>query len=416
MTHLSPKFGPYGGQYVPETLMPALEALTAEFERAIQDPQFQSELNGLLADYAGRPTPVSFAARLSAHLGGARIYLKREDLAHTGAHKINNALGQALLARRMGKRRIIAETGAGQHGVASATVAALLGLECAVYMGEVDMARQQPNVFRMRLLGAEVRPVASGSRTLKDAVNEAIRDWVTNVETTHYLLGSALGPHPYPTMVREFQKVIGDEARAQILAQAGRLPDACVACVGGGSNAIGLFTAFLADQAVQLIGVEAGGEGIATGRHAARFADPARGRLGVLHGTRTFVLQTPDGQIADTHSISAGLDYAAVGPEHSRLRDVGRAEYTTATDTEALEAFSLLCKLEGIIPALESAHAVAEAVRRAPKMGKDEILLICLSGRGDKDLDTVTPLLTSPHLVSPNEGEAGKGARRPHAA
>jgi tryptophan synthase beta chain len=394
MTAFSHKFGPYGGQYVPETLMPALEALTAEFERALPDPQFQSELNGLLADYAGRPTPVSFAARLSAHLGGARIYLKREDLAHTGAHKINNALGQALLARRMGKRRIIAETGAGQHGVASATVAALLGLECAVYMGEVDMARQQPNVFRMRLLGAEVRPVASGSRTLKDAVNEAIRDWVTNVETTHYLLGSALGPHPYPTMVREFQKVIGAEARTQILAQAGRLPDACVACVGGGSNAIGLFTAFLADESVKLIGVEAGGEGIASGRHAARFADPARGRLGVLHGTRTFVLQTPDGQIADTHSISAGLDYAAVGPEHSLLRDVGRAEYTTATDAEALEAFSLLCKLEGIIPALESAHAVAEAVRRAPKMGKDEILLICLSGRGDKDLDTVMKYLT----------------------
>jgi tryptophan synthase beta chain len=407
MTHLSPKFGPYGGQYVPETLMPALEELTAEFERAQRDPQFHSELNGLLADYAGRPTPVTFAARLSDHLGGARIYLKREDLAHTGAHKINNALGQALLARRMGKRRIIAETGAGQHGVASATVAALLGLECAVYMGEVDMARQQPNVFRMRLLGAEVRPVSSGSRTLKDAVNEAIRDWVTNVESTHYLLGSALGPHPYPTMVREFQKVIGDEARAQMLAKLGRLPDECIACVGGGSNAIGLFTAFLGDTGVRLIGVEAGGEGIASGRHAARFADPVRGRLGVLHGTRTFVLQTPDGQIADTHSISAGLDYAAVGPEHSHLRDLRRAEYTTATDAEALEAFSLLCKLEGIIPALESAHAVAEAVRRAPSLEKDKILLICLSGRGDKDLDTVIPLLSSPHLVSPNGGREG---------
>ncbi|MGD0173334.1 MAG: tryptophan synthase subunit beta [Anaerolineales bacterium] len=409
MASFSPKFGPYGGQYVPETLMPALEALTAEFERARQDGQFQSELNSLLADYAGRPTPVSFAARLSAHLGGARIYLKREDLAHTGAHKINNALGQALLARRMGKRRIIAETGAGQHGVASATVAALLGLECVVYMGEVDMARQQPNVFRMRLLGAEVRPVASGSRTLKDAVNEAIRDWVTNVETTHYLLGSALGPHPYPAMVREFQKVIGNEARAQMLVQIGRLPDQCIACVGGGSNAIGLFSAFLEDPAVKLIGVEAGGEGIATGHHAARFADPARGRLGVLHGTRTFVLQTPDGQIADTHSISAGLDYAAVGPEHSHLRDLGRAEYTVATDAEALEAFSLLCKLEGIIPALESAHAVAEAVRRAPKLEKDKNILICLSGRGDKDLDTVTPLLTSPHLVSPNGGRQERG-------
>ena len=409
MAFFSPKFGPYGGQYVPETLMPALEALTAEFERARHDEQFQSELNSLLADYAGRPTPVSFAARLSAHLGGARIYLKREDLAHTGAHKINNALGQALLARRMGKRRIIAETGAGQHGVASATVAALLGLECVVYMGEVDMARQQPNVFRMRLLGAEVRPVASGSRTLKDAVNEAIRDWVTNVETTHYLLGSALGPHPYPAMVREFQKVIGNEARAQMLAKIGRLPDQCIACVGGGSNAIGLFSAFLDDPAVKLIGVEAGGEGIATGRHAARFADPSRGRLGVLHGTRTFVLQTADGQIADTHSISAGLDYAAVGPEHSFLRELGRAEYTVATDAEALEAFSLLCKLEGIIPALESAHAIAEAIRRAPKLGKDKNILICLSGRGDKDLDTVTPLLTSPHLVSPNGEGQGRG-------
>jgi tryptophan synthase beta chain len=394
MTLLSTKFGAYGGQYVPETLMPALEALTAEFERARHDEQFQSELNSLLADYAGRPTPVTLAARLSAHLGGAQIYLKREDLAHTGAHKINNALGQALLARRMGKRRIIAETGAGQHGVASATVAALLGLECVVYMGEVDMARQQPNVFRMQLLGGEVRPVASGSRTLKDAVNEAIRDWVTNVETTHYLLGSALGPHPYPAMVREFQKVIGNEARAQMLAKIGLLPDVCIACVGGGSNAIGLFSAFLEDSAVKLIGVEAGGEGIATGRHAARFADPSRGRLGVLHGTRTFVLQTPDGQIADTHSISAGLDYAAVGPEHSYLRELGRAEYTFATDAEALEAFSLLCKLEGIIPALESSHAVAEAIRRAPKMGKEKNLLICLSGRGDKDLDTVMKYLT----------------------
>jgi tryptophan synthase beta chain len=409
MNHFSSKFGPYGGQYVPETLMPALEELTAEFERARRDPQFQSELNALLADYAGRPTPVSFAARLSDHLGGARIYLKREDLAHTGAHKINNALGQALLARRMGKRRIIAETGAGQHGVASATVAALLGLECMVYMGEVDMARQQPNVVRMRLLGAEVRPVASGSRTLKDAVNEAIRDWVTNVETTHYLLGSALGPHPYPTMVREFQKVIGIEARAQMLAKTGRLPDECIACVGGGSNAIGLFTAFLGDAGVRLIGVEAGGEGIATGRHAARFADPARGRPGVLHGAHTYVLQTSDGQIAETHSVSAGLDYAAVGPEHSRLRDLGRAEYTTATDAEALEAFSLLSKLEGIIPALESAHAVAEAVRRAPRMTTDMIILICLSGRGDKDLDAVTPLLSSHRLEKLNGGKQGEG-------
>ncbi len=409
MTTLSPKFGPYGGQYVPETLLPALEQLEAEFELARSDRSFQNKLSGLLVDYAGRPTPITFAARLSAHLGGARIYLKREDLAHTGAHKINNALGQGLLAQRMGKKRIIAETGAGQHGVASATVAALLGLECVVYMGEVDMARQEPNVFRMRLLGAEVRPVASGSRTLKDAINEAIRDWVTNVESTHYLLGSALGPHPYPTIVREFQKVIGREAHTQMLAKTGRLPDAAVACVGGGSNSIGLFSAFVNEPDVKLIGVEAGGEGIASGKHAARFADPQRGRLGVLHGAQTYVLQTADGQIAETHSISAGLDYAAVGPEHSHLRDLGRAEYTVATDAEALEAFSLLSKLEGIIPALESAHAVAEAIRRAPKMGKDQILLICLSGRGDKDLGTVIPLLASSHLAKSNGGKKEGG-------
>jgi tryptophan synthase beta chain len=404
MTAPAGKFGPYGGQYVPETLMPALDQLETEFEQARNDRAFQARLNGLLVDYAGRPTPITFAARLSAHLGGARIFLKREDLAHTGAHKINNALGQALLAERMGKRRIIAETGAGQHGVASATVAALLGLECVVYMGEVDMARQEPNVFRMRLLGAEVRPVAGGSRTLKDAINEAIRDWVTNVANTHYLLGSALGPHPYPTIVREFQKVIGREASMQMQAKTGRLPDAAIACVGGGSNAIGLFSGFVNEPEVRLVGVEAGGEGIAGGKHAARFADPERGRLGVLHGTRTFVLQTADGQIAETHSVSAGLDYAAVGPEHAHLRDLGRAEYTVATDDEALAAFSLLCKLEGIIPALESAHAVAEAIRRAPKMTKDQILLVCLSGRGDKDLGTVTPLLT-PHPSSPNSAE-----------
>jgi tryptophan synthase beta chain len=394
MTLLPSKFGPYGGQFVPETLMPALEELEAAFVQAQADPQFQAELGALLKDYVGRPTPISAANRLSEHLGGARIYLKREDLAHSGAHKINNALGQALLARRMGKRRIIAETGAGQHGVASATAAALLGLECVVYMGEVDMARQQPNVFRMQLLGAEVRPVGSGSRTLKDAVNEAIRDWVTNVAGTYYLLGSALGPHPYPTMVRDFQKVIGREARAQILAQTSRLPDACIACVGGGSNAIGMFDAFRDDSSVELVGVEAGGEGVATGKHAARFADPVRGRLGVLHGARTYVLQDPDGQIAATHSISAGLDYAAVGPEHSLLRDLGRVQYTTATDSEALAAFSLLCKLEGIIPALESAHAVAEAIRKAPSMKRDQIILICLSGRGDKDLETVMKYLT----------------------
>jgi tryptophan synthase beta chain len=337
----------------------------------------------------GRPTPLTFAARLTERLGGAKIYLKREDLAHSGAHKINNALGQALLARRMGKQRIVAETGAGQHGVGTATACALLGLECIVYMGTVDMARQQPNVFRMQLLGAEVRPVDSGSRTLKDAINEAIRDWVTNVETTYYLLGSALGPHPYPTIVRDFQNVIGREARAQILEVEGRLPDRLIACVGGGSNAIGLFHPFLDDEGVEMVGVEAGGEGIAGGRHAARFADPERARVGVLHGTRSFVLQTADGQIMETHSISAGLDYPAVGPEHALLRDQERAGYTYATDDEALAAFHLLAKLEGIIPALESSHAVAEAVKCAPTMPRDAILIVNLSGRGDKDLDTV---------------------------
>jgi tryptophan synthase beta chain len=382
-------FGEFGGRFVPETLVPALDELTAAFESARHDPAFQRRFADLQATYTGRPTPLSYAARLSEHLGGARIYLKREDLAHTGAHKINNALGQALLAERMGKRRIVAETGAGQHGVATATVCALLGMECHVYMGSVDMARQRPNVFRMKLLGAEVIPVESGSRTLKDAINEAIRDWVTNVGTTHYLLGSALGPHPYPLIVREFQRVIGEEARAQMLAQVGRLPDACVACVGGGSNAIGLFHAFRDDASVDLIGVEAGGRGIASGEHAARFADPARGRPGVLHGTRSYVLQDADGQITDTHSISAGLDYASVGPEHSYLRQIERAFYTTATDDEALAALQLLSQLEGIIPALESAHAVAEAVRRAPAMPRDAILLVNLSGRGDKDLDTV---------------------------
>jgi tryptophan synthase beta chain len=332
---------------------------------------------------------VTYAGRLTDHLGGARIYLKREDLAHTGAHKINNALGQALLAKRMGKKRVIAETGAGQHGVGSATATALLGLECHVYMGSVDMARQKPNVFRMKLLGAEVIPVESGSKTLKDAINEAIRDWVTNVRTTFYLLGSVLGPHPYPMMVRDFQSVIGVEAREQMLEQAGRLPDVCVACVGGGSNAMGLFHGFRDDEHVDLIGVEAGGHGIDSGEHAARFADPVMGRLGVLHGTRSYVLQNDDGQIMHTHSISAGLDYASVGPEHAYLRQLERAYYTLATDDEALEAFQLLSKLEGIIPALESAHAVAEAIKRAPTMAKDSILLINLSGRGDKDLDTV---------------------------
>ena len=386
---LNPKFGPYGGAFVPEVLVPALQELETVYQQACSDAAFQTELHGLLQTYVGRPTPLSYAGRLTAHLGGAHIYLKREDLAHTGAHKINNALGQALLAKRMGKRRLVAETGAGQHGVASATAAALLGLECIVYMGEVDMARQQPNVLRMRLLGAEVRPVTSGTRTLKDAVNEAIRDWVTNVRDTYYLLGSALGPHPYPSMVRDFQRVIGDEARAQMLALVGRLPDAIIACVGGGSNAIGIFTAFLPDKDVRLIGVEAGGEGLESGRHAARFSDPRLGRPGVLQGTYTYVLQTADGQIAQTHSVSAGLDYAAVGPEHSYLRSIGRAEYTYATDRQALEAFHLLAHTEGILPALESAHAVAEAIRLAPQLRAEDVLLVNLSGRGDKDLDTV---------------------------
>ena len=382
-------YGEFGGRFVPETLIPALDELTAAYHAAMADPEFQSELAHLQRTYTGRPTPVTYAGRLTDHLDGARIYLKREDLAHTGAHKINNALGQALLAKRMGKKRVIAETGAGQHGVGSATATALLGLECHVYMGSVDMARQKPNVFRMKLLGAEVIPVESGSKTLKDAINEAIRDWVTNVRTTFYLLGSVLGPHPYPMMVRDFQSVIGVEAREQMLEQAGRLPDVCVACVGGGSNAMGLFHGFRDDEHVDLIGVEAGGHGIDSGEHAARFADPVMGRLGVLHGTRSYVLQNDDGQIMHTHSISAGLDYASVGPEHAYLRQLERAYYTLATDDEALEAFQLLSKLEGIIPALESAHAVAEAIKRAPTMAKDSILLINLSGRGDKDLDTV---------------------------
>ncbi len=382
-------FGAYGGRFVPETLMPALDELTAAYHEALRDPAFQAELMHLQQTYTGRPTPVTYAKRLSEHLGGAQIYLKREDLAHTGAHKINNALGQALLAKRMGKQRVIAETGAGQHGVASATAAALLGLDCHVYMGSVDIARQQPNVFRMKLLGADVISVESGSKTLKDAINEAIRDWVTNVRDTFYLLGSALGPHPYPMMVRDFQSVIGIEARQQILTQAERLPDVCIACVGGGSNAIGLFHAFREDADVDLVGVEAGGHGIAGGEHAARFADPNIGRPGVLQGTRSFVMQTPEGQIVNTHSVSAGLDYASVGPEHAYLRENERAYYTYATDDEALEAFQMLCKLEGIIPALESSHAVAEVIKRAPTMPKDSVILVNLSGRGDKDLDTV---------------------------
>jgi len=388
-TLLPSKFGPYGGQFVPETLIPALIELEAAFVASQNDPDFQREFNQLMASYVGRPTPLTYARRLSEQLGGARIYLKREDLAHTGAHKINNALGQALLAKRMGKKRLVAETGAGQHGVATATAAALLGLECVVYMGVVDIARQEPNVFRMKLLGAEVQPVASGTRTLKDAINEAIRDWVANVRETHYLLGSALGPHPYPTMVRTFQSVIGRAAREQMLAEVGRLPEAVIAGVGGGSNAIGVFSGFVEDEQVELIGVEAGGSGIETGKHAARFGDPAKGRVGVIHGTRTYVLQNEDGQIAETHSVSAGLDYAAIGPEHALLRDLERAFYTSATDAEALEAFSTLCKMEGIIPALESSHAVAEALKRAPKMRPDQVILVNLSGRGDKDLGTV---------------------------
>ena len=394
------KFGPYGGQFVPETLMPALAELEEAYQSLAQDAAFQAEFSRLLRTYVGRPTPLSHARRLSEQLGEAQIYLKREDLAHSGAHKINNALGQALLAQRQGKRRLVAETGAGQHGVASATAAALLGLECVVYMGTVDIARQQPNVLRMRLLGAEVRPVEAGSCTLKDAINEAIRDWVTHVQDTHYLLGSALGPHPYPSMVRDFQSVIGVEARRQILEQAGRLPDTCIACVGGGSNAIGLFHAFQEDPQVALVGVEAGGSGIASGKHAARFADPQKGRPGVLHGTYTYVLQDPDGQIAATHSISAGLDYPAVGPEHAYLRDLGRATYTTADDQQALDAFQLLARTEGILAALESSHAVAEAVRLAPDLPADHILLVNLSGRGDKDLDTIV------HAIGLKEGGA----------
>ena len=387
------RFGPYGGQFVPETLMPALAELEAAYTTAKNDPAFWSEFNDYLHHYVGRPTPISYARRLSEHLGGAQIYLKREDLAHSGAHKINNALGQALLVKRMGKQRVVAETGAGQHGVATATASALLGIDCVVYMGTVDMARQAPNVFRMKLLGAEVRGVDSGSETLKDAINEAIRDWVTNVDSTHYLLGSALGPHPYPLIVRDFQRIIGDESRRQMMDRLGQLPDTVVACVGGGSNSIGIFYAFLNDEAssrrVRLVGVEAGGRGIETGEHAARFADPKLARLGVLHGTRSYVMQDADGQIALTHSISAGLDYASVGPEHAYLRDLGRTEYTYCTDDQALAGFRALCRFEGIIPALESAHAIGHVLDLAPTLPKDHIILVNVSGRGDKDLDTV---------------------------
>jgi tryptophan synthase beta chain len=377
------RFGEFGGRYVPETLMHPVEELEQAFEAARTDPSFRIELERLLKDFAGRPTPLFHARRLTEYLGGAQIYLKREDLLYTGAHKINNCLGQGLLARRMGKTRVVAETGAGQHGVATASVAALLGLECVVYMGEEDMARQAPNVFRMRLLGASVVGVSSGSKTLKDAINEAMRDWVTNVQNTHYLLGSVLGPHPYPLMVREFQRVIGQEARSQMRAEIGRLPDALFACVGGGSNSIGLFYDFIPDREVKMVGVEAGGRGPSLGEHAARFAG---GRPGVLHGTYTYVLQTEDGLISNTHSVSAGLDYAAVGPEHAALYQQGRVEYTQVSDEEALEAARLLSVKEGIIPALESAHALAEVIKRAPKMHRDAIVVVNLSGRGDKDL------------------------------
>ncbi len=384
------RFGEYGGRFVPETLMAALDELEEAYRTVENDASFQGEMSSLLGEYVGRPTPLYYAANLSRRLGGAQVYLKREDLAHTGAHKINNAIGQGLLAKRIGKRRIIAETGAGQHGVAAATVCAMLGLECVVYMGEEDIRRQAPNVYRMELLGADVRPVSSGTRTLKDAINETIRDWVTNVATTHYLLGSAVGPHPYPMIVRDFQSVIGSECRRQVLQAAGRLPDYVVACVGGGSNAIGLFHPFLDDAEVKLVGVEAGGESTQSGRNAASIV---AGRPGVLHGSYSYVLQDDDGQILGTHSVSAGLDYPGVGPEHAYLKDTERAAYVAATDEEALEAFGLLCRTEGIIPALEPAHALAYVAKLAPTLSKDSLVVVGLSGRGDKDLQTVKEYL-----------------------
>lgn len=379
-------FGSYGGQFVPETLMCALEGLEKEYLKIIASKKFTRELRGLLKNYVGRPTPLYFAKNLTEKIGGAKIYLKREDLAHTGAHKINNALGQALLAKYMGKKRIIAETGAGQHGVAAATAASVLGLGCDVYMGEVDIERQNPNVLRMKLLGARVIPVSTGSKTLKDAINEALRDWTRNVDSTHYLLGSALGPHPYPSMVREFQRVIGKEAREQILNAEKKLPNSLVACVGGGSNAMGLFYDFLKDMQVKMVGVEAGGNGISTGRHAARFI---KGKEGIFHGTKSYLLQDNNGQITETHSVSAGLDYPGVGPEHAYLRNIGRATYTHATDKEALNAFQVLSETEGIIPALESCHAVAYGIKLAKTMTKKDSIIINLSGRGDKDLGII---------------------------
>ena len=384
------RFGAYGGRFVPETLMPAVYELERAYRDSQADEEFQAELASLLTTFAGRPTKLYFAENLTKRLGGAKIYIKREDLAHTGAHKINNALGQGLLAKRMGKQRIIAETGAGQHGVATATVCAMLGMECIVYMGEEDIHRQSLNVFRMKLLGAEVRSVDSGSRTLKDAINEAIRDWVTNVETTHYLIGSVVGPHPYPMIVRDYQRVIGKEAREQILSQTGRLPDYAVACVGGGSNAMGLFYDFIADPDVNLVGVEAGGDGVDTGRHSSTIT---AGGIGVLHGSMSYLIQDENGQIIETHSISAGLDYPGVGPEHSWLNDTGRAEYVSVDDNEALEGFKLLCETEGIIPALEPAHAVYRVSNLAPTLKVDQIILLGLSGRGDKDMETVAAAL-----------------------
>lgn len=381
-------YGQFGGRFVPETLIPALEELERNFKRAKKDRDFQKRFNDLLREYVGRPTPLYFARNLTERLGGARIYLKREDLCHTGAHKINNAIGQALIAKLSGKERVIAETGAGQHGVATATGAALLGLKCTIYMGSEDMKRQALNVFRMKLLGAEVREVSSGSRTLKDAINEALRDWTTNVRNTHYVLGTVFGPYPYPELVKYFQSVIGREARKQILEAEGRLPDMLIACVGGGSNAMGLFYAFLKDN-VKMIGVEAGGKGIETGLHAARFAG---GSVGVFQGAKSYLLQDKDGNILDTHSVSAGLDYASVGPEHAYLKELGRVQYAYALDEEALDAFELLSSTEGIIPALESAHAIAEAVKRAPELGKDRIIIVNLSGRGDKDVEQVSRL------------------------
>lgn len=378
-------FGQYGGRFVPETLIPALIELEKAYDRSKRDKAFQKELFHLQKTYIGRPTPLYFAKRFSEYLGGAKVYLKREDLAHTGAHKINNALGQALLAKKMGKKRVVAETGAGQHGVATATGAALVGLECEIYMGSEDMERQSLNVFRMRLLGAKVNEVSAGSRTLKDAINEALRDWTTNVRTTHYVMGTVFGPHPFPMLVRDFQSVIGREARAQIIKDEGRLPDVLIACVGGGSNAMGLFNEFLNDG-IRMIGVEAGGEGIQSGRHAARFAG---GSIGVFQGCKSYLLQDEDGNVLGTHSVSAGLDYASIGPEHPYLRDIGKVEYTYATDEEALSAFELLSKTEGIIPALESAHALAEAIKIAPTLSKDKIIIVNLSGRGDKDVQHV---------------------------